>query len=157
MGKFGELKDFIEMLETLDADEDVKVEVITSRAELDKRLKELDEEGYTLIDDEEKVEKKAKKSKEEELEEERQKALNAKERIVKKEGKERADNLISFAAMNASIKSCLDFDIPIREDMFNEYNSLCEKVYPERSDPLFLALAYSFIDRVKEEGVKSLE
>ena len=153
MGNFDDLKELIDMMEALDGDGDIKVEVVTSKEQLDKRMKELDEEGYTLVDDA----KKQEKTKKDELEEERQRAIKAKEHIIKEEGKEKADKLIAYAAVCASIKACLELDIPIRQDMFGEYNRLCKEVYPEKNSDMFLFFAYAFIDHMKEEGVKSLE
>jgi hypothetical protein len=148
-------------MEALDGDGGIKVEVVTSKDQLDKRLKELDEEGYTLVDDAKKTkaEKPEKKSETEkdDLEKERQRARKAKEHIIKEEGKEKADKLIAYAAVCASIKACLELDIPIRQDMFGEYNRLCKEVYPEKNSEMFLFFAYAFIDRMREEGVKSLE
>ena len=155
MPNFDDLKELIDMMEALDCDSDIKVEVVTSKDQLDKRLKELDEEGYTLVDDVKKT--KAEKPEKDDLEKERQLARKAKEHIIKEEGKEKADKLIAYAAVCASIKACLELDIPIRQDMFGEYNRLCKEVYPEKNSEMFLFFAYAFIDRMREEGVKSLE
>ena len=155
MGKFDDLKDLADLLEKLDADEDITVEVVKSREELDKRLKELDEDGYTMVGDEPK--KEPKKKYEDELEEMRKSARQARKDMDKKIGKEAADKHIACAAANSVIKTCLELDIPIPKETFEEYNKLCEEVFPERCDPFMLGLTYMMLDHMREEGVKSLE
>ena len=155
MGKFDDLKDLADLLEKLDADEDITVEVVKSREELDKRLKELDEDGYTMVGDEPK--KEPKKKYEDELEEMRKSALKARKDMDKKIGKEAADKHVACAAANSVIKTCLELDIPIPKETFEEYNKLCEEVFPERCDPFMLGLTYMMLDHMREEGVKSLE
>ena len=161
-GKFDDLKDLLEMLERMDEDEDITVEVIHSREDLDKRLKELDEEGYSFVGKDAKPKKEEKpKEKVEEtdeaLEKERKKALDAKKALIDKVGKDRTAKLIDSAAASAAIQACLDLDIPIRQDMFEEYNTAVKGAFPERCDLFALSLAYGMIDRMKVEGVKSLE
>lgn len=141
MRKFENLADLFEMLDKLtDDDEVTAVEIEVKEHEPAEKKKE---------------EKKDKK--EALLEEARQEALEAKKRIVEKEGEEHANNVIRYAAICASVRACTDLDIPIREDMFKEYNELCEKVHPDRCNPFLLPFAYMMIDSMKEEGVKSLE
>ena len=151
MGKFDEIKEVLELLEMMTDDDDcpVKVDVVTNREDLDKKLKELEEEGFKLVDD-----AKNEAEEDEELEKLRKAAKEQHDTIVKVVGKEKADAVVDFASHCAMLTTLIGDGIPLDQGMVDEYNELCEVVHPERCSKLMRRIAYAAMREMAEEGMK---
>ena len=91
------------------------------------------------------------------LEEFRKSAYQAKQEVAKMHGKETADDVVAYASVGVMITSCIELDLPIKQEWVDEFNSLLEKIHPEIGDSVLLPMAYVLLEKMREEGVQSLE
>ena len=170
MGFFEDIEDFIdEITDGIDDDADeVTVEIVTSKGDLDKRIKELEDDGYTLVK-EEKPEKKEKKCKvtlddlfsedEEEdelLEDLRIKAKKQREEMVEKLGEEKTKKIIRISALSAMITNLMTKSVPLDQKMVDEYNGLCRELNPVMCEDFMLKLIYMLVEHTTEKASESI-
>lgn len=177
MGFFEDIEELLddlagELAEELDEDipegTTVTVNVVTSKEELDKKVKELQDDGYTLI----KVKKEsisndeedADDSEEEDLPEDeeelfevlRTKALRSFGRMVKKFGLEKAIKNLDLSMNHGIIDNFLKKDLPLDPEIVERYNALCRELNPEKCDPETLELYYLITRRIAEKRRKEI-
>lgn len=159
MGKIEDLKKLVDLLN--DDEVDVEMEVIVGKDNLSKRLKELEEEGFSLteedLDDlEEEEEEDSSDDTEDDIDELRKKAREQHKEIVKEFGEELANAIVDYAGYCAMIVNLVRCDIPIDHEIVDHYNDLCKKVHPESCNPMVKAVAYVSMQEMIKEGKKSL-
>ena len=108
-------------------------------------------------DEEEEEKEEPKEDKDALIEEYRKSAIQAKKEVAKLHGEERAQDVVDYAAMSVMLSGCLELDMPIKQEWVEEYNRLEGKLYPEISESALLPMAYMLLEKMKEDGVKSLE
>lgn len=148
MGKFEDLLDLL-LADDDDEEEDVSVEVhiITDEPDEEQEEPKGKHESKPSEDEED----------EEAVEELRQSALKQYAEIKDKAGKQKADQVVDLAAHMAMISGLIRDNIPLDQDMVDEYNDLCKKVYPDRCTPFMKAIAYTAMRQMAKEGIESLE
>lgn len=165
----GFIDDLKEMLDDIDIEElaedadHITVEIVTNKKDLDKRIKELKEEGYTLAtgepdepdqdedDDEDLPED------EEELEEVlRMKARKSFGKMVKEIGAEKAKQHVELAMYRGIIDNLLERKIPLDPDAVEKYNNLCREENPEACDPDVLEFLYLVVRHMAEKKKREI-
>ena len=143
MGKF---EDLLDLLVADDDDEDdVAVEI------------HMFEDGPKVEPEEEpKGKHESKPSEDEDSEVLREKAVKQHKEIIKEFGQEKADDLVNYAAACATITALVRENIPLDQKMVDEYNALCEKIYPEHCTPFAKKIMYMALHEMIEEGKRAL-
>ena len=144
MGKFEDLLDLL-MADDNEDKEDVTVEI------------HMFEDGPRVEPEEEPKDKhESKPSEDERSEVLREKASKQRKEIIEKFGLERADDCMNFAAACATINALVRENIPIDQKVVDEYNALCEKLYPEHCTPFAKGIMYIALKQLIEEGKRAL-
>ena len=166
MGFFDDIKDLLgdDLDDLIDDAGSITVEVVTSKADLDKRISELEADGFKLTDDAKKtVEKVTEEEPDEDpddldemLEYYRKEALRERAELIKKYGEEKVRKITDLALHCATIHSLMEKNIPLDQSMVDEYNSLCREVHPERCDDFVVQLIYMMERHTAEKGLKEL-
>ena len=136
MGKFEDLIDLL--LADDDEDADIEVHIFADEPEESKGKHES-------------------KPEDDEVEALRKKAKEQNKELAETFGAEIAANVVDFAANSAMITNLLRGNIPIPQDMVDDYNALCEKLYPEHCKPHLKAAMYAGLRELIKEGKRSLE
>jgi len=151
---------FDDLEELFDDAGDITVEIVTNKKDLDKRISELEADGYTLTEEAKKTVEKVSVNEEPDIDEEieyyRKEALKEKAELVKKYGEEKVRKITDLALHVAMIHSLLEKSIPLDQSMVDEYNALCREVHPERCDDFVVQLIYMMERHTAEKGLKEL-
>ena len=83
-------------------------------------------------------------------------AAEAYRNIVESEGVERADDLVEMARCAGMINSLLQVSAPIRVSDVEKYNTLLDKIYPDRKDSLATQLLYACLDHSSHKAAKDI-
>ena len=162
MGFFEDIEEFLDNIGE-DADE-ITIDIVTNKEDLDKKIKELEDDGYTLagektcrvtLDD-------IRSNEDEEDEDEaietlRLQAKKQREEMVEKLGVEKTNKIIRLSALCAMITNLMTNNVPLDQDMVDEYNSLCRDLHPELADEFTCKLFYMIARHTAEKASKSLE
>lgn len=156
---------FFEDIEEMLDDEgvgDISIEIITNKKDLDERIKELKEEGFTLTngepdEPEQDEEDEDLPEDEEELEEVlRMKAKRQFSQMVKEHGLERAKKELEISMHRGIIDNLLEQKLPLDPEVVEKYNDLCRKLNPENCDPDVLDIHYLVLRHIAEKKKKEI-
>ena len=152
---------FDDLEELFDDAGDITVEIVTNKKDLDKRISELEADGYTLTEEAKKTVEKASVNEEPDIDEEleyyRKEAKKQYNEFVKEYGLEKTKKITDLSLHCAMIHSLLTKNVPLDQSIVDEYNSLCREVYPDRCDDFVLQLTYMMVRHAAEKGLKDLE
>lgn len=144
MGKF---EDLLDLLLTDDDDEDgVTIDIHLSDDAPDEKPEEPKGKYESKPSDED-----------DPGEELRKKAMEQHQSIVEEFGKVKADEIVDFAASCATIAALIRQNIPIEQKIVDEYNALCEDLYPEHCTPFAKKVMYMALHEMMEDGKKNFK
>ena len=90
-------------------------------------------------------------------EELRKKAMEQHQSIVEEFGKAKADEIVDYAANCATLVALVRQNIPIEQKIVDEYNALCEDLYPEHCTPFAKKVIYMALHEMMEDGKKNFK
>ena len=160
----GFIDDLKEMLDDIDIEElaedadHITVEIVTNKKDLDKRIKELKEEGYTLATGEpDEDEDEDLPEDEEELEEVlRMKARESFGEMAKEIGAEKAKQHVELAMYRGILDNLMERKIPLDPDAVEKYNNLCRELNPDFCDSDLLEFLYLVVRHMAEKKKREI-
>ena len=174
MGFFDDIEEMLdELVDDLDeevgaADHDISVEIVKGKEDLDKRVKELEDEGYTLVEVQKKLVRNGKEAEDQDEEEEEDlpedeeeleavlcyKAKRQFAEMTKEKGLDKAIMYLDRAMYRGAIDHLLNQGLPLDPDVVANYNRLSREMSECDSDTL--EFIHMFVRHVAEKKRKEI-
>ena len=168
MGFFDDIEEMLdELVDELDeevgaGDHDISVEIVKGKEDLDKRVKELEDEGYTLVEVQKKLVRNGKEAEDEDEEEEDEEVLPEDEEelkellrfkakrqfaeMTKEKGLDHAIMYLDRSMYRGVIDQLLEQGLPLDPDVVANYNRLSNELSECDSDTL--EFVYMFVNHL---------
>lgn len=174
MGFFDDIEEMLDgLVDELDeevgaADHDISVEIVKGKEDLDKRVRELEDEGYTLVEVQKKLVRNGKEAEDQDEEEEededlpeddedeealRMKAKQQFGRMVKENGLDKAIMYLDRAMYRGAIDNLLEKGLPLDPDAVANYNRLARELSecdPETLEVIYMVTNHFSVKKRKE-------